>query len=104
MDYKAIGKRIKKFRKIAELTQEDLAEKISISPTHMSHIETGSTKLSLQVLVEISKALNVRTDDLLFNEKSISNKEIAELINRCDKKQLSLITPIIKSLLSNLGD
>lgn len=51
MDYYEIGQRIRKFRKAHDLSQEQLAEKVGISTTHMSHIETGNTKLSLQVLV-----------------------------------------------------
>ena len=49
MDYYAIGQRIRKFRKAQNLSQEALAEQANISTTHMSHIETGNTKLSLQV-------------------------------------------------------
>ena len=66
MDYYEIGQRIRKMRKAHEFSQEELAEKIGISTTHMSHIETGNTKLSLPVLVAISLALEVQTDDLLF--------------------------------------
>lgn len=47
MDYYKIGQRIRKIRKAHGLSQEDLAERVDISTTHMSHIETGSTKLSL---------------------------------------------------------
>ena len=57
MDYYAIGQRIRKFRKACGLSQEELAEKVGISTTHMSHIETGNTKLSLQVLVDIAQIL-----------------------------------------------
>ena len=38
LDYKAIGKRIKIARIQAELSQEALAEKADLSPTHMSNI------------------------------------------------------------------
>ena len=51
MDYYEIGQRIRKNRRALGLSQEELAEKIGISSTHMSHIETGNTKLSLPVLV-----------------------------------------------------
>ena len=57
MDYYKIGQRIRKYRNAYNLTQEQLADKIGISPTHMSHIETGKTKLSLAVLVNIAKEL-----------------------------------------------
>ena len=46
MDYYEIGQRIRKFRKAHDLSQEQLAEKVGISTTHMSHIETGNAKLA----------------------------------------------------------
>ena len=67
MDYYMIGQRIRKIRKAQGLSQDELASKIGISTTHMSHIETGNTKLSLAVLVDIATVLEVRTDDLLFD-------------------------------------
>lgn len=57
MDYYTIGQRIRKIRKAHGLSREELAEKVGISTTHMSHIETGSTKLSLPVFVELAKIL-----------------------------------------------
>ena len=72
MDYYEIGQRIRKMRKAHEFSQEELAEKIGISTTHMSHIKTGNTKLSLPVLVAISLALEVQTDDLLFEAANTS--------------------------------
>ena len=51
ISYYEIGQRVRKFRKAYGLSQEELAEKVSISTTHMSHIETGNTKLSLTLMV-----------------------------------------------------
>lgn len=73
IDYYEIGQRIRKHRKARGLSQESLAEAVNISTTHMSHIETGNTKLSLPVLVDLSQALGVSTDTLLFS--SPSNKK-----------------------------
>ena len=53
-----IGKRIKIARIQAELSQEALAEKADLSPTHMSNIENANTKLSLPMLISIA---NFRT-------------------------------------------
>ena len=101
MDYYAIGQRIRKRRKAQNLSQEQLAEKIGISTTHMSHIETGNTKLSLHVLVDISLVLGTTTDDLLFdssnNQKNIASKEIQELLNACSPQQAKVIAEIIRS-------
>ena len=101
MDYYKIGQKIRIFRKAHGLSQEELAEKINISTTHMSHIETGNTKLSLPVFVDIAAALDVRTDDLLNNPPSAtistSLDEIAAVLERCNPQEARLITDIVKS-------
>lgn len=102
MDYFQIGQRIKKFRKIKDMSQEQLAEKIDISTTHMSHIETGTTKLSLQVLTDIAQTLQITTDDLLFEEKKISNNELNRILSNCSTKQITILTPIIKELIKHI--
>ncbi len=58
MYYYEIGQRIRKYRKAYNLSQELLADKMQISTTHMSHIETGNTKLSLAVLVKVAEVLS----------------------------------------------
>lgn len=82
MNYVEIGQRIRKYRKQQNLSQEELAEKIGISTTHMSHIETGSTKLSLPVLVDLAVNLKVKTDSLLFNEENKTNIETIKLLEQ----------------------
>lgn len=76
MDYRKIGERIRKYRKICGFSQEILAEKINISVTHMSHIETGNTKLNLAVFVDIVNALEISADDLLLDK--FENSEIVK--------------------------
>ena len=50
MDQIAIGARIKAARERVHLTQEQLAEIIDISPTHMSVIERGvKTKIFIPI-------------------------------------------------------
>ena len=101
MDYYAIGQRIRKFKKINALSQEALAEKTGISTTHMSHIETGNTKLSLAVLVRISLELGVGTDDLLFAQVPVSKNTLmdktVELLENCSPQELTIILDIVKA-------
>lgn len=80
MDYVAVGRRIRAQRKKLSLSQEELAEMVNISTVHMSHIETGYTKLSLPVLVDLACALGVRTDDLIFDKESLAREELLEEI------------------------
>ena len=100
VDYYKIGQQIRKYRKAHGLSQEQLAEQTGISVTHMSHIETGNTKLSLPVLVEISRVLEVGTDDLLNEQtppKTTSLNELSQLLEGCSAQQLRIITDIAKA-------
>lgn len=101
MDYYEIGQRIRKIRKAHGLSQEELAEKVNISTTHMSHIETGNTKLSLSVLVDIAAALEVGTDDLIHGSETASGNpaldEIAAVLQRCSGRESKMIADIVKA-------
>ena len=57
-DYKKIGSRIREARIEKGLTQAELGAKTGCSNNHMSHIETGQTKVSLTMLLEISSQLD----------------------------------------------
>ena len=102
MDYYEIGQQIRKVRKAHSMSQEELAAQVGISTTHMSHIETGNTKLSLPVLVDIADALEVRTDDLLCRcdaETTASlAEEIAAVLEQCSGKELRVITDLVKTV------
>lgn len=101
MDYYKIGQRIRKIRKAHSLSQEELAERVNISTTHMSHIETGNTKLSLPVLVDIAAALEVRTDDLLNDNAthttSSALEEIAVVLEKCSTKEAKVISDVVRA-------
>jgi len=100
VDYYQIGQRVRKYRKAQGLSQEELAARVGISVTHMSHIETGNTKLSLPVLVELAGALGVQSDDLLFDRGSERSRVLAELsdtLDRCTAQQLRILTDIVKA-------
>lgn len=101
MDYNAIGRRIRVARKACGLTQEKLAEIVDVSPTHVSHIETGDTKLSLPVLGAIADALNVRVDSLLYDEPRgsarIAVEDIAAVLDTCTAAQAQIIADIVRT-------
>ena len=100
MNYYRIGQQIRKYRKACGLSQEQLAEMINVSVTHMSHIETGNTKLSLSVFVAIANALEISTDDLLRDIPSDRERtlgELASLLDSCSAQQLRVITEVVKS-------
>lgn len=101
-DYYLIGQNIRKFRKAKGLSQESLAEQIGISTTHMSHIETGSTKLSLPVLIKLSQILEVSTDSMIFgesgNDAAVADRCIAELLEGTSVGQRRVIGEVIAAV------
>lgn len=62
--YRALGLNIAYYRKLRGYSQIDLAEKVNISRTHMSRIETAECAVSLDVLFDISDVLNVPAEKL----------------------------------------
>ncbi|MGN0162861.1 MAG: helix-turn-helix domain-containing protein [Candidatus Ornithomonoglobus sp.] len=65
--FKQLGLNITFYRKMKNLTQLQLAEKLSISRTHMSNIEAPNmcTSLSLSLLFDIADALEIDVCKLL---------------------------------------
>ena len=64
-----IGLNIAYYRKLKEISQIELAEKINISRTHMSRIETALCEPPLHVLLDIAEALDIDIKDLLDFKK-----------------------------------
>lgn len=106
MNYYEVGQRIRKFRKAYNFSQEQLAEKVGISTTHMSHIETGNTKLSLQVFVDIANALSVQTDELLYDipqiSRTVKKHEVEEILDSCSQHEMYILADVIRTLKSAL--
>jgi len=65
-----LGKRISSFRKERGLTQVELADKIGLAQPVLSNYERGKLRPNHQVLSQLSKALQVSTDELLGLQKS----------------------------------
>lgn len=57
--------RIKAIRKEARITQEELAEKLSVNRATVSKYENGDISLSLEMLRKIAAALNVDWTELV---------------------------------------
>ena len=77
MDLKAVGQRIKAAREAKNLTQEELAALVSLSPTHVSVIERGLKVTKLDTFIAIAnlkiteKAVYRRMDRLKEKVKKI---------------------------------
>lgn len=97
LDYKKIGERLRKIRKYIGLTQEQVAEILSLGRDAILRIEKGERKIDLQELINFSKLYNISIDELTADEHLVSTSEIAfargfkELSEKDKKEIISLI-------------
>ena len=67
----SFGQTIKKLRRNADMTQEQLAEMLSISPQAVSRWETGETQPNVDTLMLLSKEYNVSVNTLLGSPRQL---------------------------------
>ena len=71
-----IGKKISELRKAKNMTQNELADRLSISYQAVSNWERGQTMPDISKLSEISQILSVSIDELLGESNSVVNSVI----------------------------
>lgn len=59
------GNNIRKYREQLNISQEELAERSGLHRTYVGSVERGERNIGLLNIVAISKALNVRTSNLM---------------------------------------
>ncbi len=62
---KQLGTYIRSQRKLAEMSQRELAALVNLSDTYMSQLERGLHEPSIRVLRSIATGLNIGVDNLL---------------------------------------
>lgn len=109
-DAKLIGKRIKTFRNSAGLTQEQLAEKTTISLSAIGKYEIGERTPKHETLEEIAKALEVSVDDLIGHSevRKIADKKRVptynHLLTESEKSNLDVNINIIKEYATQINE
>jgi transcriptional regulator with XRE-family HTH domain len=107
LNYEEIGNRIRHQRKHLGFTQEELAEECEISTAFEGHIERGTRKLSVHTLVQISNALKVSTDYLLFGNRFSDTErldEIAIILSSIEEHKAQYFLSAIEILAKHLDE
>lgn len=82
------GERIRNRRNDLGFTQEYIAEQIGITLRFYQMIERGEKSLSLDTLINISKAMTISTDYLLFGNLADSlENPISKMLNSLSSSQ-----------------
>lgn len=102
IQYQIIGSRIQQRRKELGLKQCTLAEQLNLSSNHLSSIETGREKPSLETLLRICDALHVTPDYLLIGNMHTDDisQDIVESLRLCSKEDLELARNFVELLVA----
>lgn len=103
-DYlKTLGSNIRRFRKLSDKTQEDVANTANLNASYYGRVERGEINLTVSTLVAISRALNVDLKEL-FNTPVVTTDrkrlqaEVSKLVNRLDFQALQTIRDLFAQL------
>lgn len=90
MDQEKIGKFIAECRKMKNMTQQELANKLGITDRAISHWENGRSLPDVSLYKPLSKELNISIEELINGEKDNSDeaKEKALITTVKEQKQI----------------
>ena len=91
-----IGEQIKLAREQSRVTQEQLAERVDVSPQYVSDLERGVVGVSIATLKRICVALNVSSDQILFaRNNDVHTTAILMQCSSLNSKQQEILCEII---------
>lgn len=103
-----VGKNIQQLREEHHYTQEELSEKIGVTPNHLSAIERGVSGISLELMEKLCQVLTVTADHILFGRKAAetNGEELLLLLRSIDQGQAEIaqLGQAINSLALQLQD
>ena len=80
-----IGSVIKKYRKEAGYTQEEMANRLGVTTPAVNKWENGNSKPDIKLLSPIARLLHISLDTLLSFQEKLTDFEIGEFIQKMDK-------------------
>lgn len=96
-----MGNRIKNRGKELHIKQSELAEQIGISNNHMSTIECGTGKPSIDAFLKICDILKVTPDYLLLGSMHADNvsQNIIDKLHLCNDDDLWIIEQLVEVMI-----
>lgn len=102
LNYCIIGKRIRNYRQMRNLSQSIVAERIDKSATYISYIECGSKHPSLETLVDLANLLGVTADMLLGENldhtRLVLEMEFYQILHDCTEEEKRFLVEAARAL------
>lgn len=105
MDYKSIGRNIRKCREAKGIKRETLAEMAELSVSYMSALERGEKLPKLDTFIRIANTLQVPSDtllaDVLIVENQIVSSELSKDLSVLPFSEQKKILNVIKTMIAD---
>ncbi len=82
----SIGKVIRKYRKIRNLTQEEMAVRLGVTAPAVNKWENENSYPDISLLAPIARLLNISLDTLLSFRENLTAEEINEIVGEANQK------------------
>lgn len=96
-----IGQRLRQRRKDLSLTREEFAELADISVGFYGQLEVGTSQMSIDTLIKISKSMHVSMEYILFGSEYPDSEAdaVIEMLKHCTPNELKLAKKVLKLFL-----
>ena len=81
-----LGKVIRKYRKIRNMTQEEMAKRLGVTASAVNKWENENSYPDITLLAPIARLLEISLDTLLSFQEDLTDQEINEIIYKADLK------------------
>ena len=96
-----IGNRLRQKRKELKLTREEFAELADLSVGFYGQLEVGTSQMSIDTLIKISKSMHVSMEYIIFGTEHPQSdaSAVIEMLNHCTPAELKLAEKVLKLFL-----
>ncbi len=105
MNLVSLGQNIRKYRVKKGMRQEDLAEKVGLSPNYIGSLERGEKIPALLTFIEIANVLEVSADmllcDIIKSGYHIKNSLLSEKMEKLSSKDKEMIYDVIDTIIKH---
>ena len=102
--YEKLAMTIKAARISQGMSQEEFAEKLEVSSTHVKHMESGHRKPSVDILFKIVELTGMSVDEVISKKTKLENEtdvNIMSILSLCSEKEKRLVLKIAKDIIAN---
>lgn len=96
-----IGQRLRQRRQELGLTREKMSELADIGTGYYGQLEVGTSQMSIDTLIKLSRSMHLSMEYLLFGEgeKPGDPSAMIDLLQRCTPRELKLAEEVLKLFL-----